>query len=134
MKIYLARKAGKPTFYDFFPKTVARDQGHSDPKTIYDTMLPQGVSTNQILDSYVNWAASKQNLSSGFQQSDIQTSLLSCRDQLENWNFALASQDMILFIKRIAKTLIRLRICTGWFAPLLFVKPRRLGFISSRPI
>ena len=66
MKIYLARKAGKPTFYDFPPKTVARDQGHSDPETIYDTMLPQGVSPNKILDSYVNWAASKQNLSSGF--------------------------------------------------------------------
>ena len=84
MKIYLARKAGKPTFNDFFPKTVARDQGHSDPETIYDNMLPQGVSTNQILDSYVNWAASNKNLSSGFRQSEIQTSLLSCRDQLEN--------------------------------------------------
>ena len=45
---------------------MARDQGHSDPETIYDTMLPQGVPTNQILDSYVNLAASKQNLSSGF--------------------------------------------------------------------
>ena len=66
MKSTRLRKAGEPTFYDFFPKTVARDQGHSDPETIYDTMLPQGVSTNQILDSYVNWAASKQNLSSGF--------------------------------------------------------------------
>ena len=52
------------TFYDFFPKTVARDQGHSDPETIYDTMLPQGVSTVQSLESYVNTAASKQNLSS----------------------------------------------------------------------
>ena len=30
----------------------------------------------------------------GFRQSDIQTSLLSCRDQLEIWNFALASLDM----------------------------------------
>ena len=45
---------------------MARDQGHSDLETIYDTMLPQGVSTNQSLDSYVNGAASKQNLSSGF--------------------------------------------------------------------
>ena len=53
-------------FLRFFPKTVARDQGHSDPETINDTMLPQGVSTNQILDSYVNWVVSKQNLSSGF--------------------------------------------------------------------
>ena len=53
-------------FTIFFPKTVARDQGHSDPETIYDTVLPQGVSTNQSLESYVNWAASKQNLSSGF--------------------------------------------------------------------
>ena len=74
MKIYLARKLVSPLFTIFFPKTVARDQGHSDPETIYDTMLPQGVSTNQILDSNVNWAASKQNLSSGFRQSDIQTS------------------------------------------------------------
>ena len=32
---------------------------------------------------------------------------------------------MILFIKQLAKTLISLRICAGWFAPLLFVKPRR---------
>ena len=45
---------------------MARDQGHSDPENAYDTMLPQGVPTNQILDSYVNWVASKQNLSSGF--------------------------------------------------------------------
>ena len=70
MKIDLACDTFKESwlahFLRFFPKTVARDQGHSDPETIYDTMLPQGVSTNQSLDSYVNWAASKQNLSSGF--------------------------------------------------------------------
>ena len=91
MKIYLARKAGKPTFYDFSPKTVARDQGHSDPETIYDTMLPQGVSENQILDSFHDT------------------------------------------FQRIAKKLIRLRICAGWFAPLLFLNPRRQVFSHRGP-
>ena len=69
MKIDLACDTFKESwlahFLRFPPKTVARDQGHSDPETIYDIMLPK-VSTNQILDSYVNWAASKQNVSSGF--------------------------------------------------------------------
>ena len=70
MIIYLACGSFKESllaeFLRFFPKTVARDQGHSEPENVCDTMLPQGVSTNQILDSYVNWAATKQNLSSGF--------------------------------------------------------------------
>ena len=69
----------------------------------------------------------------GFRQSDIQTNLLSRRDQLENWNFALASLDMILFIKRITKALIRLRICADWFAPLFLVYPRRQVFSRRRP-
>ena len=68
MKIYLACDTFKESwlahFLRLFPITVAIDQGRSDPETIYDTMLPQGVSTNQILDSYVNRVASKQNLSS----------------------------------------------------------------------
>ena len=44
-----------------------------------------------------------------------------------------ASLDMILFIKRITKVLIRLRGCTGWSAPLLFSNPRRQVFLRRGP-
>ena len=44
--------AGQTIFYEF-PRTDARGQGHSDPKTHCDTLRPQDVSTYQILDSYL---------------------------------------------------------------------------------
>ena len=50
-----------------------------------------------------------------FRQSETQTSLLSYRNKLENWN--VARLDMILSNKRITKALIRLsthNICFGW--------------------
>ena len=40
---------------------------------------------------------------------------------------------MILSIKRITKALIRLRVCTGWSAPLLFANTRRQGFSRQGP-
>ena len=74
---------------------MSRDQGHSDPETIYDTMLPQGVCprTKVWMPMSIGPRRNKTCLR-GFRQSDIQTSLLSCRDQLENRNFALVSLDM----------------------------------------
>ena len=38
---------------------------------------------------------------------------------------------MIISNKRIIKALIRLRICAGWSAPLLFANPR-IRFFSRR--
>ena len=40
----------------------------------------------------------------------------------------VTSLDMVLFKKRITKTLIRLRGCAGWSAPLLFTNFRRQVF------
>ena len=37
----------------------------------------------------------------------------------------VASLDVILFNKRITKALIRLRVCAGWSAPMLFANHRR---------
>ena len=36
--------------------------------------------------------------------------------------------------KRITKALNRLCGCAGWSAPVLFVNPRKTGFLASRPI
>ena len=44
-----------------------------------------------------------------------------------------ASQDMILFNKRITKALIRLRGCAGWSVPVLFATPED-RFLASQPI
>ena len=73
----------------------------------------------------------KQNMSSGFQKSEIQTSLLSYRDLLKIEILFVAILDIILSIKRKTKALIRLRVCAGWSAPLLFANTRRQAF--SRP-
>ena len=43
--------------------------------------------------------------------------------KIENW--LVASLDMIPSNKQITKALIRLRICAGWSAPLLFTNPQR---------
>ena len=40
---------------------------------------------------------------------------------------------MILFDKRLTKALISLRGCAGWSVPLLFGKPPKTGFHTSRP-
>ena len=48
-----------------------------------DYILLDDIPTLKMEERYgIIWAASRQNLSSGFQQSVIQTSLLSYRDQL----------------------------------------------------
>ena len=41
--------------------------------------------------------------------------------------------DMILSNKRITKALIRLRVCAGWSAPLLFATLRRQVFLCQGP-
>ena len=61
----------------------------------------------------------------GFRQSEFQTSLLSYRDQLENWNFTVPKLHMQLSKKWITMALIRLCGCSGWSEPVLFANPRR---------
>ena len=46
----------------------------------------------------------------------------------------IASLDMKLSNKRIAKVLIRLHGCAGWSATLLFANPLKTGFLVSQPI
>ena len=41
--------------------------------------------------------------------------------------------DMILYNKRITKVPIRLCICAGWSAPVLFANPRRQVFSRRGP-
>ena len=45
----------------------------------------------------------------------------------------VSSLDMILHNKRITKALIRLRICSGWSAPLLFANHQRQVFLRRGP-
>ena len=40
---------------------------------------------------------------------------------------------MVLYLKRITKALIRLRVCAGWSAPVLFANPRRQVFSRRGP-
>ena len=40
---------------------------------------------------------------------------------------------MVLSNKRITRALIRLHVCTGWSAPLLFANPRRQVFSRQGP-
>ena len=48
----------------------------------------------------------------------------------ENW--LVVSLDMILSNKRITESLIRLRGCAGWSAPLLFATPEGRGPYNDR--
>ena len=71
----------------------------------------------------------------GFWQSEIQTSLLSYRDKLENWHFACSKfRYDILSKKQITKVLIRLHACAGWSVPELLANPRRQVFWRRGPI
>ena len=45
----------------------------------------------------------------------------------------VSSLDMILSKKRITKALIRLRVCAGWSAPVLFANPQRQVFLLQGP-
>ena len=74
------------------------------------------------------WAAMR-----GFQQSEIQTSLLSYKDYVDIESSLVASWDMILSNKLIAKELIRLCECAGWSTPLLFQIPMTC-FFTPKPI
>ena len=66
----------------------------------------------------------------GFWQSEFQTSLLSYRDYLENWNFTCSKFTYDIFQKA---NLIRLCGCSGWSAPVLFANPRRQVFSRQGP-
>ena len=53
-----------------------------------------------------------------------------------SWNIRIslvASLDIILSNKGIIKALIRLHVCAGCSAPLLFTNPRRQVFSLRRP-
>ena len=67
----------------------------------------------------------------GFQQSEIQTSLLSYIDQPEIKISLVASLDTKLSKKRITKALIRLRRLVCVF---VVRKPPMTGFLATRPI
>ena len=69
----------------------------------------------------------------GFRQSEIQTSLLSYGDRLENWNFALNKFRYNISNKGITKALTRLRRYAGWSAPLLFSNYQRQVFSRHGP-
>ena len=71
----------------------------------------------------------RENLSSGFQQSEIETSMLSYRDQLKIEISLEACLDMILSNTQITKVLIRLL----WSVPMLFANPKD-RFLTLRPI
>ena len=138
MKIYLACDTFKESwlahFLRFFPKTVARDQGHSDPENVYDTMLPQIVSTNQILDSYVNWAASKQNLSSGFPTKRYSNQPAKPQRPARKLKFRFSKSRYDIFLKvnnKGADQTAHMRRLVCAFVPR---KPPKTGFLASRPI
>ena len=55
--------------------------------------------------------------------------------QLKIENLLVASLDMILSNKRITMVLIRLRVCAGWFAPLLFANTKdRFSHVEAKYI
>ena len=69
----------------------------------------------------------------GFRQNDIQTSLLSYRDQLENWNFAGSkSRYNTIHLANNKGTdqtaLMRRLVCA-----FVVRKPLKTGFLASRP-
>ena len=67
-----------------------------------------------------------------FRRSEFQTSLLSYRDYLENWNITCSKFIYDTLKKRITKALIRLRGCAAWSAPVLFANPRRFSGAEAR--
>ena len=64
----------------------------------------------------------------GFRQSETQTSLLSYRNLLENWNFACYKFRYDIFQKVNKKVSISLCWWAGWSAPLLFANNIKTGF------
>ena len=66
--------------------------------------------------------------------SEHSTTELVLNEENVSQSAPIASLDMILSKKRMTKELIRLSICAGWSAPLLFPEPQKTGFLPSRPI
>ena len=64
----------------------------------------------------------------GFRLSRLQTSLLSYRDKLENWNFAWSKFRYDTFQKANNKGADQTALCAGWSASLLFAILRRQVF------
>ena len=76
------------------------------------------IGADKIIDT---WATSRENVSSGiFDQVTFKPacSATEARENLETLD--IASIHIILSKQRTTKVLIRLRGCTGWYAPLLF--------------
>ena len=81
-----------------------------------------------------NWASSRENLSSGFQQSEFQTSLLSHRDYLENWNFTCAKFTYDIFQKANNKGADQTARMRRLVCACVVRNPPMSSFLGSRPI
>ena len=65
------------------------------PTTLNTTILNYGGYTSR--HTHIIWADREKICLRGFWQSDIQTNLLSCRDELENWNVARSTSRYYTF-------------------------------------
>ena len=102
--------------------------GKTQTKTKYMIYAPSPTGMDKCACSIIGPRREKTCLQ-GFRQSEIQTSLLSYKDYLENLNFTRSK----FTLKQITKALIRLRGCAGWLAHVLFANPRRQGFSRRDP-
>ena len=71
------------------------------------------------------WGWSRENLSSGFPTKRDSKNQSPQLQRLARKVLLVESLYMILSKKRITKALIRLHVCAGWSAPLLFANLRR---------
>ena len=99
--------------------------------------LTSGMEWNQILElnqmdklvfvcffgSWIYGPCREKPCLRGFRQSEIQTSLLSYRDYLENWNFTCSKFTYETFQTTKNKGADQTRGCAGWSATLLFAPP-----------
>ena len=80
------------------------------------------------------WTESRENQSSGCPAKRISNQSPQLQRLARNLISSVASFHMMLSKKRITKALNRLCGCAGWSAPVLFVNPRKTGFLASRAI
>ena len=87
----------------------------------------------KIDDTYktIKWASSREYLSSGFRQGEVQTSLLSYRDYLEIWNFASGNSRYDTFQSANNKGADQTaRIRAGWVCALVVGKSLKTGILA----
>ena len=81
-------------------------------------------SSSVINEWDINWASTRQNLSSGFLTKRDSNQSPQLQRLARNFKISLvASLEMILSKTRITKALISLRGCAGWSAALFFANP-----------